>query len=155
MAALAAVTLIIWFAVQWGSENLRVSQARQELHELAVALEEYKAQHGSYLQRSDRAAFFETLMQKRNSPGLKYKHQRWINPARFFYATPDPEAPGNYLVDPWAREYRYIYRPAGRGQAESYWLFSVGPDGRASNPARWGGDGRGRERMDADNIYAP
>lgn len=150
--ALAAVGL--WGVVKWGSARMQASRTGQELHELSMVLEQIKGRYGGYPRVSRGEDFFDVLMGRRDFLGRVARVDAYFNPTGFTCVIADPDAAGNSLLDSWGRAYVYLHRPAAEGAGESFILYSLGPDGRSSDPTTWGGDGRGHAAADADNLYA-
>lgn len=154
MIVLSGCLAAMLVAVKGTSARLQQTQARDELSRLAGMLEEYRMEHSSYPRTADPNVLFDSLMGRKNPSGQPGKFKRLIDPSRFSSVNLDPVKPGNHLLDPWGRAYRYLYQSSVQGQREGWLLFSAGPDGLSSDPSTWAGDGRGHTAVDADNIYA-
>lgn len=64
-----------------------------------------------------------------------------------------PRAPAT-PVDPWNHLYRYAYKSQSPWTNPAYVLFSIGPDGTASESLRAGGFADAAAAGNADNLYA-
>lgn len=165
--AVVAILMAIAFGIYRSvNERGQMTRAEAEIAALAQALEQYRNHYGDYPwipgtteeQRSER--LYEALNGERGPTGMRLnpKGRVFIERERFRLANPnEPDASGNYLMDPWNNRYQYYYkRQADDGAAwenASYVLFSKGPSGNSDDPPA---DGRPQydHPDNRDNIYA-
>lgn len=167
--AVVGILMGIAFGIYRGvNQRGQITRAEAETAALAQALEQYRTHYGDYPwipgtteeQRSER--LYEALNGERGPTGmaLNPKGRVFIEHERFRLADPgDPDASGNYLLDPWNNRYQYHYkRQTDDGAAwenPSFVLFSKGPSGnsKADDPPA-----SGKPEYDhpenRDNIYA-
>lgn len=178
---LAAITLSVSNGVRTRALQ---SRTKAELAVIAQALEAYKRQYGDYPQTGaktdakpdsapnlgnitdtySQTAVFNALAGKLGPKLTALNGKAFLDLSRFTLETtalPDPTnttAVDNALLDPWRRRYIYVYKGVAAPatwKADSYVLFSAGPDGlvKATDPTPAGiVDYADADNL--DNIYA-
>lgn len=187
IAIIAVLTGIVIGVGRRASESGKIARAKAELAVLSAALESYKRQYGDYPQAGTTNRALTSSPAQLNDANVRLFHaltgslgptlrpvegRSWIELAKFTLeegqfsqqvasATLAPNA----LLDPWGNRYVYYYRDTGSGTAwtaQSYVLYSVGPDGAAASATEanchLAPAGTGIVNFDdarnADNIYA-
>ena len=171
IAILAAITFGI---IKGVNERAAIGQAKTELSSLSLALEAYKLQYGDYpwaasTTTSSGATLYAALNGQAGPKGAAITGKKFIEMTKFTVvtaagATPtDFDAAGNYLVDPWGRQYNYYYKvsPGTAWTAPSYVLYSYGPtiaDTGSTEPATAKPNTAGvvdyTNASNLDNVYA-
>jgi len=140
--AIIAILAAITFGVVKGvNERAAIGRAKTELAVLSQALEAYKMQYGDYpwgtsSTTSNGAALYAALNGKAGPKGAAISNgKKFIELSKLSAVTSagvpptDFDASGNYLEDPWGRQYSYFYKvnPGTAWVAPSYVLYSTGP----------------------------
>jgi prepilin-type N-terminal cleavage/methylation domain-containing protein len=178
---LAAITLSVSKGVRTRALQ---SRTKAELAVISQALEAYKRQYGDYPQTGaktdakpdsspdignitdtySQTAVFNALAGKLGPKLTALNGKAFLELSRFSLETtalPNPTnttAVDNALLDPWGRRYIYVYKSVSAPatwKADSYVLFSAGPDGaiKTSDPTPAGiVDYADADNL--DNIYA-
>lgn len=129
--------------------HVRRAQAQEELNDMARLLEKLRELHGYYPAVFTNDVLLGCFQGRRNLSGVPATLPRVMDLVVLRYADADPDTPGNRILDPWGRP--YVYRPRGVPWGSGYFLLSMGPDGKCSEPTRWQGQ-NGLEQVDADNL---
>ncbi len=156
ISLVAVLAAIVLGAGRRAAEAGKVARAKAELAALASALEHYRGIFGDYPQTDDAAQLVQSLIGRRGPGNTVVAVHAFVETARFKTAdTRDPYADTSaVLADPWAQPYRYTYKVPAAGWANSYVLYSIGPDGRDSAALLMGGFPDVTAIGNADNLYA-
>ena len=151
-------------------EKSKRDTARAEMDIIEQALENYKERFGDY-PKDDRSYsgtpanagefLFNALMGKISPADGAINVKPMLNHGPLNLATsnfPNPTADNtssvtNHVVDPWGNAYKYLYDPEHDSwENYSYLLYSMGPDGEATDPST--GIKNPGDDDNADNVYA-
>lgn len=117
--------------VQGAKRQAAVSQARAELGAIGEMLESYRRDYGDYPQTADSPAkLYQALLGRLGPSGLAITGRSVMGTARIPLRDPaHPAEASNRWVDPWGREYQYIFytRTTDAGPLiRGYVLYSFG-----------------------------
>ncbi len=129
IGTLAAIALGL---VQGVRQQAAIFRARVELAGLGLALEQYRRHYGDYPQTADNPQTLYHALTGRTGPtGAAVEGRSVLAGLAVTCKDPDqPEAEGNYLVDPWGNAYQYVYFTRQSGpvpEQRGYIMFSFGP----------------------------
>ena len=121
------------------------SRAQSELEGISVALESFRQRFGDYPDVATPRQLFDALdgrLGPRGNP-LEPRFPPFLDSGN--YTLSDLDLPE--LLDPWGEAYQYQYvEPDNQTKRSRYFLFSKGPDGKATQ------FGDGSDTSDDDNI---
>lgn len=150
LAGLVGFTLPL---VAWTSARMRHLQTTDELRNLHRMLGEFRQRYGGWPPASTTSQLISALRGQMDARGKRPEvTQSFLVGTRFYFKDAAFEGPGAAIVDPWNRPYVYRFFRGPDGLPAGYTLFSAGPDGRYSNPARWSRGQNGTAAEDDDNI---
>ena len=142
IAIIAILAAITFGLIKGVNERAAIGQAKTELSAITQALEAYKLQYGDYpwatsATTSSGATLYAALNGQAGPKGATITGggKKFLEVVKFTVVTAtggtptDFDAAGNYLVDPWGRQYNYYYKvnPGTAWTAPSYVLYSYGP----------------------------
>ncbi len=115
---------IVFAAVSLAKEKIAIARARSVLEMVCVAMENYKARTGYYIQAPEVTDFMID-----NPDPDKVEFTDFIDYEKLtpFMGTEIHELGTRTLSDPWSRPFKY--QCPGRFNTESFDLISKGPDG--------------------------
>lgn len=158
LAILAGLT---FGALRSGGDRAQVSRTQAELSVLAQILERYKSHYGSYpviYEASETTAganLYSALIGRIGPTGnvISPPGRNFLADFDFELVNPDnPNAPGNYLIDPWQQPYLYFYRSDPAWSRPGFFLYSSGPDQAHLRPSL-SGEYDSRAEVNLDNVF--
>lgn len=131
MVIIGTLAFIGYGIIQGVRQQASGAHARSDLALLVQALEQYRHQYGDYPQTSDTPEkLCQALAGKLGPTGAVLHNRSLLALVPVALKDPDqPEAAGNYFVDPWGHAYQYVFftRQEGTGPVQrGYVLFSLG-----------------------------
>jgi len=155
LGVIAVLTGLVIGVGRRASETGKIARARAELTALSAVLDSYKLSYGDFPRTDLPARLLQSLIGKRGPTYLPVSGRALIETARFTTAGAlDPLSNETAeLLDPWEHPYRYAYRSQTPWTNPSYVLFSIGPDGAATEALRPGGFPDVTAAGNADNLY--
>ena len=131
IAILATLVLIGFGIFQGVRQQASAAHARSDLATLSQGLEQYRRHFGAYPETADSPDKLYRALTGRLSPAGKPVNVRNLLAPVPVNLNDDaqPDAAGNYFVDPWGHAYQYVFFTRQEGTASlqrSYVLFSFG-----------------------------